>query len=315
VKALNQLTSEAKDPTAEPFDVSIIVCTKNRGEPLREVLACLGRVRVPDGWRIELLMVDNGSSDDTASIISTANLQNLHLRYLFEPGGGKVRAFSTGVEASSGRVLLMTDDDVHVPPNWIEGMCRPILAGEADAVQGGIRIAPHLERPWLKGVLRLWVASVEDPEEPPEGLVGANMACSRVAYEAVGPLDARLGPGAAGFFEDTVLGWRLERAGYRKAFAPEVAVEHHFRPDRLTIAAFMSVARRMAEARVIVERSPAPLTPSPGALSVWAQLPGLAVRSLTQLARWALRREPDAGFMARYYHLVLWRARRKAEAV
>lgn len=312
MNATNQITSDTHAVNEGPFDVSIIVCTKDRGEDLSKMLACLGRARVPDGWRIELLVVDNGSSDDTRDIVSKAELPNLHVRYVWEPRGGKVQAFSAGVEVSCGRALLMTDDDVRVPPNWIEGMCRPILAGEADAVQGGVRIAPHLERPWLKGVLRIWVASVEHSKNPPEGLVGANMSCSREAVDAAGPLDPRLGPGAAGFFEDTVLGWRLERAGYRKAYAPEVAVEHHFRPDRLTTAAFMSTARRMAKARVIVERSPELTLQSASVLSLIAQLPGLALRSLTQLARLAICGQPDAGFMARYYRLVLWRERRKA---
>jgi glycosyltransferase involved in cell wall biosynthesis len=297
------------------FDVSIIICTKDRGEELNEVLECLGRVHVPNGWRVELVMVDNGSSDDTRGLVARARLPNLDVRYVFEPRGGKVQAFSTGVASSSGRVLLMTDDDVHVPPNWIEEMCCPILTGDADVVQGGIRIAPHLERPWLRGILRLWVASVEHPEHPPEGLVGANMACSRKALEDAGTFDERLGPGAAGFFEDTVLGWAFERAGYVKAFVPHVAVEHHFRPDRLTIAAFMSTAHRMARAHVIVERSAHPHAKSPSVLSLIPELPGLAVRSLTQLVRLAIARQPDAGFMARYYRLVLWRERRRAAFV
>src|SRR6185312_3028704 len=256
--------------------------------------------------------VDNGSSDNTREVVENTHVPNLDVRYVSEPRGGKVRAFTAGVAASTGRVLLMTDDDVHVPPNWIEDMCRPILEDEADAVQGGIRIAQHLERPWLRGVLRYWVASVDDPEFPPEGLVGANMACRRSAVDAVGPLDARLGPGAAGFFEDTVLGWSLERAGYRKIFLPAVAVEHHFRPDRLTIEAFMSTARRMAVAQAIVEGGSGVKLRKPALAALLRQTPGLAVRSLTQLARLALGRQPDAGFMSRYYHAVLWRERRNA---
>ena len=303
---------DARPNAKGPVDVSIIVCTKDRGEPLREVLAHLGRARVPAGWRVELLMVDNGSSDNTREVVETTHFANIDVRYVSEPRGGKVRAFAAGLAASSGRALLMTDDDVHVPPNWIEDMCRPILEGDADAVQGGIRIAEHLERPWLRGVLRYWVASVDDPEFPPEGLVGANMACRRAALDAVDALDERLGPGAAGFFEDTVLGWALERAGYRKIFLPAVAVEHHFRPDRLTIKAFMSTARRMAMAQVIVDGASSAKRAKPALGALLRQAPGLAARSVTQLARLALGGQPDAGFMARYYHAVLWRERHKA---
>jgi glycosyltransferase involved in cell wall biosynthesis len=294
-------------------DVSIIVCTKDRAFCLPALLNHLSRARVPEDWRVELLVVDNGSSDETRQVLESAELPHLDLRYVSEPRAGKVRAFTTGVEQSTGRALLMTDDDVHVPPSWIEDMCRPILAGEADAVQGGVRIAPHLERPWLKGVLRHWVASVEDHGYPPEGLVGANMACRREAVEAVLPLDSRLGPGAAGFFEDTVLGWELERQGYRKIFLPKVAVEHHFEANRLTIKAFMSTARRMATAKVIVDETREPTRRGPSWLALTPELPGLAARSVTQLARLPAG-HPDAGFMSRYYRLVLWREQRRAAA-
>jgi glycosyltransferase involved in cell wall biosynthesis len=300
-----------KPPQATPdtgIDVSIIVATKDRCEDLKDMLAHMGSVRVPADWRVELIVVDNASTDKTKTVVTTAELPKLTVRYVYEPRRGKVHALMTALEASTGRALLMTDDDVHVPPNWLEDMCRPILSGEADAVQGSITIAPHLERPWLTGVLRNWVAAVEDPVYAPEGLVGANMACSRAAFEAVGPLDTRLGPGAAGFYEDTVLGWRMEKAGYRKLFLPAVAVEHHFQEDRLTIRAFMAAAQRMATARAIVEEG----TVIPSILSLLPQLPGLAVRSLTQLVRLAIGGQPDAGFMARYYHFTLWRKRREA---
>lgn len=137
------------------------------------------------------------------------------------------------------------------------------------------------------------------------------MACRRTAVDAVGPLDERLGPGAAGFFEDTVLGWSLERAGYRKIFLPAVAVEHNFHADRLTIKAFMSTARRMAVAQAIVEGGAGASARGPSTPELLVQLPGLAARSVTQLARMAVG-HPDAGFMARYYHAVLWGERRKA---
>jgi GT2 family glycosyltransferase len=300
-------------PDAE-IDVSIIVCTKDRSADLKDMLAHLSRARVPNSWRVELVVVDNGSTDDTKAVAMGAELPNLALRYVYEPRRGKAHGLTAGIEASTGRALLMTDDDVHVPANWIEDMCRPLLSGEADAVQGGIRIAKHLERPWLTGVLRYWVAAVEDPAYPPEGLVGANMAVSRTALEAVGPLDTRLGPGAAGFYEDTVLGWRMEKAGYRKLFLPAVAVEHHFQEDRLTIAAFMASARRMATARAIVDEEAEASKRGPSILSLLPQLPGLAARSLTQLARLAFDGQPDAGFMARYYRFVLWRKKREAAA-
>ncbi|HEX5264217.1 MAG TPA: glycosyltransferase family 2 protein [Phenylobacterium sp.] len=304
-----------KSSKTEPGDrasVSIIICTKDRDASLRDTLAHMGRTNVPAGWSVELLVVDNGSSDDTQQVVSRADVPGMTLRYVFEPARGKSRAFNTGVSLSSGQVLLMTDDDVHVPVNWIEDMCRPIVSGIADGVQGGIRPAPHLDPPWLSGILRYWVAVVEDPEQPPEGLVGANMAISRRAFEVAGPCDPRLGPGAAGNFEDTVLGWAMREAGMRIHYAPDVAVEHHFDADRLTIASFMHAAHKMAASRVIVDRDRDPTASRAPLLALFAQLPGLVLRGGSQLVRLAHRREPDARFFARYYRFKLWQESRRA---
>jgi len=294
------------------LDVSIVICTRDRGEDLREVLAHLGRVRAPQEWRVELLMIDNGSTDGTRALVEGMKLANMDLRYVFAPNGGKCAAFNAGVALSSGTVLLLTDDDVHVPPNWIEAMCRPIFSGETEVVQGGIRPAPHLERPWLKGVLRRWVAALEDPAWPPEGLIGANVAISRHAFDVAGPYDVRLGPGAAGFFEDTALGWSLERAGFSKLFLADVAVEHHFRADRLTFKSFMAAARRMAASRVVIDRERDPAALQPSLASLLKELPGLAFRSVTQLGHLAIDGRPDHGFMSHYYRVKLWQERRRA---
>jgi glycosyltransferase involved in cell wall biosynthesis len=296
--------------TEPDFDVSVVICTRDRRDDLKAMLEHMARATVPSGWRAEVLIVDNGSSDDTKSVADQAVLPNVEKRYIFEPRKGKGHAYNAGLAAARGKVFLFTDDDVHVPANWIEEMSRPILDGSADAVQGGVRIAPHLDRPWLKGMLRTWVASVEDPEQRPPGLVGANMAFGRRAVEVAAPFDLRLGPGAAGYFDDTKFGWALERAGLKIHYLPTVAAEHNFDPDRLELSAFMSAARRMAISRAIIDHEMEPAKRPPSFSDLLAQLPGLGVRSLTQLARYALRREPDPGFLFRYYRLKLWQAAR-----
>lgn len=147
---------------------------------------------------------------------------------------------------------------------------------------------------------------MDDPDRKPEGLVGANMACSRDALDTALPFDLRLGPGAAGFFDDTIIGWDIERAGLKILYAPSVRVEHHFDDSRLTVPGFMAIARRMAHSRAIVEHRLNPNLTPPTFISLLAELPGLAARSLTQAMRYVLKGQPDAGFLARYYRVLLW---------
>ena len=290
--------------------VSIIICTRNRAESLRATLVSLSHAAVPTGWTTELLVIDNGSTDQTPAVINEAQLNNLVVRSIHEPCTGQVRARNTGLRLCAGEVILFTDDDVRVPTHWIEGMCKPILNGTADAVQGGVRVAPHLDRPWLTGALRCWVAAVESPDQKPEGLVGANMAFDRRMAELTGGFDPRLGAGASGFYDDTVFGWTLDRAGKRTLYRPEIAVEHHFDPDRLTLGSFIKTARRMAQSRALVMQLINPNRAQPTLFALLTQLPGLAVRCLTQSLAYVRNRQPDAGFVVRYFCWRLWLAER-----
>jgi hypothetical protein len=195
-------------------------------------------------------------------------------------------------------------------------MCEPISNNRADAVQGGIRIASNLDRPWLRGSLRIWVAGVEDQVIAPQGLVGANMAFRRVAAEQVGGFDIRLGPGAAGFFDDTVFGWELQKAGFTIVYLPDIAVEHHFSPDRLELRSYLLTAKKMAASNAIVIAQSlhcyeSPIL-SPSIASVLLQLPGFLARCATQFCWILFDGRPDAGFVVRYYQLCLWLALRKA---
>ena len=290
--------------------VSIIVCTCDRPESLCATLQSIGEAEIPPGWEVELLVIDNGSAGLARSTVLALDFPDVRLRWVAEPRRGKGYAYNTGLAAASGEILLFTDDDVRVPVDWIEKMCAPMVRGEADAVQGGVRPAPHLERPWLTGALRVWLAVVDHPTIPPPGLVGANMAFRREAAELVGGFDPRLGPGAAGFYDDTVFGWALEKAGKVISYRPEIFVEHYFAPDRLRLRSFLLTARKMARSRALVLSGLGEL-PAASIAALLKEVPGLTWRSLTQLLRLLLTQTPDAGFVVRYFRVCLWFATRE----
>ena len=223
--------------------VSIIICTCNRAEPLRLTLAALAGVRVPADLPAEVVVVDNGSTDSTAEVVKTCGLLNMSVRYVSEPRRGKGYAYNRGMAEAHGDIFLFTDDDVRPPAEWIAGMCGPILAGEAIAVQGGVRIPNALLRPWMEPLHRAWMASTEglDPADPP-ALVGANMAFSRGVLQTVPAFDTELGPGALGFCDETLFSLQLKKSGGKITAAYGVEVEHHFDADRLTRTNFLKRA-------------------------------------------------------------------------
>ncbi len=227
-----------------------MIVTKDRAASLRETLAALGRVRVPEGLAAELILVDNGSTDATADVLRDAGeLTGLPTRPRFDGGRGKTQAVNRAMASARGDIFLFTDDDVRPPAEWIGGMCRPIADGEADAVAGGIRAAGHLARPWLTPVHLNWLActDADAPAGHVPALVGANMAFHRRVLEKVPQFDPEIGAGARGNGEDTIFSMQLEEAGYRRTFRPHVSVEHHFDAGRLTRRAFERQADKRGE--------------------------------------------------------------------
>src|SRR5258708_3514138 len=127
---------------------SIIICTCNRAESLKETLASMTSLAVPADLSVELVVVDNGSTDHTKNVVAHCAIPDISVRYVLESRRGQCFARNRGISETTGEVIIFTDDDVRPAHNWIEGMCRPILTGLADAVAGGVHIAPHLQRPW-----------------------------------------------------------------------------------------------------------------------------------------------------------------------
>ncbi len=217
-------------------DVSIIICTANRAAHLRETLASLAEVCVPGHLGVELLVVDNGS-DTTPEVVQSCALPDIPARCIAEPRRGKGFAYNASLAHAQGDILLYTDDDVRPPPDWIASLCAPILAGEAQAVQGGIRLAPHLEREWMEARHRSYFAdTLTWHTVEPRRLIGANMAFSREVLGKVPAFDVELGPGALGFWEDSLFAEQLAAAGYAVASNLAAYVEHHFEAARLSHA-------------------------------------------------------------------------------
>ncbi len=233
--------------------VSIILCTCNRANDLQQTLAAIAQLHVPKQMPTELLVVDNASTDATAEVVASCHLPNMSVRYIHEPRQGKGYAYNAGMAAAQGEVFLFTDDDVRPPKNWIEGMCGPILRDEAEAMAGGVRLATHLERPWMKTLHRNWLASTEGLDaDKPNRMVGANMAFSRKVLTKVPQFNVELGPGAMGFGDETLFTWELFDAGYRLRAALETVVVHHCDASRLSRAGFITTAEKFGRVSAYV---------------------------------------------------------------
>src|SRR3954466_10143738 len=98
--------------------VSVAICTWNRAENLDQTLAGLRGLHVPADVEWELLVVNNNSTDATEEVIARHTAQ-LPLRRLFERKQGLSNARNCAAAAARGDLLLWTDDDVLVDPDWL----------------------------------------------------------------------------------------------------------------------------------------------------------------------------------------------------
>jgi len=229
--------------------VSVILCSYNRAGHLEKTLQSLRRVTVPEDWEVELLLVDNASTDDTPEVMRAFDHPRMSVRILREERQGTSYARNLAVREARGQVLLFTDDDLRFPPNWIEGMAAPILRNEGDAVVGGVELADELQADWMTERHRSMLASTEriDPDDP-KVIAGANMAISEAVFERIPGFDPELGPGRIGLGGDTLFVLQMREAGFRIETAFDTAVEHYPDAFRLEWDAWDDAARKSGRA-------------------------------------------------------------------
>jgi glycosyltransferase involved in cell wall biosynthesis len=240
--------------TKAPILISVIICTRDRVGQLVQTLDAIERsyCRERDAYDAELIVVDNASADETAKVVKEFRSPQLNVRYIYEPRGGKSNCLNRALVEAKGDIILLTDDDVRPQQGWIPTMCTPIWERRADAVAGGIRIAPHLHRDWMGNVHRLFLASTDWMEEGTEILMGANCAFSRKVLDKVRGFDPELGPGALGYCEDVLFSAQLVKAGYRITPVYECPVTHHFDPSKLSRRSFVHRAEAEGRSRAYI---------------------------------------------------------------
>lgn len=226
------------------MDCSVIICTRERAPMLKKTLEAFTRVIVPQELRVEMIVVDNGSMDDTAETVRRARHPQMEILLVYEFCPGKSRALNAAMAIAKADVLLFTDDDVEPAADWIEKMARPLLERRCEAVAGRILLGEELQRPWLTPMHELWLAVESEPKGESPILIGASMGLHRSVFDRISPFDVELGPGATGFGEETLLWRQIQEAGLRILPVADTFVIHHPEPSRLLRASWLAAAAR-----------------------------------------------------------------------
>jgi glycosyltransferase involved in cell wall biosynthesis len=221
--------------------ISVCVCTHNRAKHLRETLDSLLAV-LPSEDDIEILVVDNASTDDTPDVVGAAAVRDRRIRHLFEPYPGVARARNTALRLARGSIIVCIDDDVRPQGGWLEALTKPIKAGTADAVAGRIVLAADVTQPWMTKFFRVRLAESLSNRDQHAPLISANMALSAEVARAV-RFDEELGPGQLGMSDDVLFDYHVQAAQFRVVPADDAVVFHALGAERLERGAMLALAR------------------------------------------------------------------------
>jgi GT2 family glycosyltransferase len=198
--------------------VSVIVCTYNGGRTLAQCLRSLENLDYPD---YEIIVVDDGSTDDTGTILQ----QFPKVRAIHQANRGLSMARNVGLNAATGSIVAYTDSDCFADADWLTHLVYQLERSGADAV-GGPNLTP--EDGWLAACVAAAPGQpthVLESDQVAEHIPGCNMAFRRkclLAINGFDPLYRKAG-------DDVDVCWRLQQAGGWITFAPAAFVWHHRR--------------------------------------------------------------------------------------
>jgi len=222
---------------------SILIATYHRAALLGDTLASLARLQPGAPW--EVIVIDNNSPDNTRDIVERAIPGfPVPLRYAFEREQGRSAALNCGFRLAQGDIIVTTDDDVRVEPDWLNRIEAGLASQQCDYVGG--RVFPlwgGTPPRWLPQTnSRLWavIALLDYGTEPialgRRAALGVNMAMRREAIDRVGGFDPKIGRKAGTLLGQEVREWclRAKAAGMVGYYIPDVVVQHLIPADRLT---------------------------------------------------------------------------------
>lgn len=136
--------------------ISVVLPSYNEGENLPEVVKELCEELESSGWQFELVVVDDGSVDDTRQVLTSMQLENHHVRAVrLRRNFGKSIALRAGFEFATGQVIVLMDADGQDDPAEIPKLLRA-LEGGLDLVTG--RRAMRQDRVVKRATSRLFNA-------------------------------------------------------------------------------------------------------------------------------------------------------------
>jgi glycosyltransferase involved in cell wall biosynthesis len=193
--------------------ITVVIPAYNATATLPACLSALQRQSQPAD---EIIVVDDGSRDDTAGVV--LRLDAVLARQAHQ---GPAAARNLGIQAARGEIVLFTDADCEPAPDWVEQMVKPLADSAVSGVKGVYRTR---QRETVARLVQCEFSERYDllDRSPSIDFVDTHAAAFRTsALRQVGGFD----PGLTGN-EDVDLSYRLAQAGYLLVFNRQAVVYH-----------------------------------------------------------------------------------------
>jgi glycosyltransferase involved in cell wall biosynthesis len=222
---------------------------------------------------VEILIVDNGSTDGTRDLVAARQFQNDRIRYVVEPKPGIAHARNRALKEARGEYLAFIDDDAWADPNWLESLLAPIqsVSPKPECVVGPVSLTWEGKRPdWFPErfeslLCRYQMGDVPHFLDADGYLLTTNSLFHRETLLKLGGMRTDLGHRRKALIggEDNDIFNRLLASGHRVYYQPSARVNHPVPKERQT--------RRYLLRRLFWDGASQPLIEGRGPLSIWAE--------------------------------------------
>lgn len=232
---------------------SIIIPTFNRSVTLKKTLESITEMNV-DFNIIEIVVVDNGSTDNTKEVCSSFAKQHssINFKYLYDAEPGLMTGRHLGAQQAKGDFLSFIDDDVELSPNWSKGVIEKFTTNQEISMQTGPNLPKYETYPpyWLDyfwnstpyggrqcGSLSLLDLSNAEIEIDAIYVWGLNFSIRKSVYTELSGFHPDTMPKKIQFLQgdgETGLSIKFKEKKYKAIYNPELLVYHYIPTFRMT---------------------------------------------------------------------------------
>ncbi|MDQ3317697.1 MAG: glycosyltransferase family 2 protein [Actinomycetota bacterium] len=226
-----------REPHLPKPSVSIVIPTYNAARYVESCLRALDET-LPRGYDVEIIVVDDASSDETADVVSRWAARGGRVRGVRnEANAGFIGSCNAGAEEARGDLLVFLNNDTLPLSGWLPPLVRTLVEQPGAGAVGGKLLYPDGRLQEAGGVIfsdgsgANFGKSTGDPEAPLQNFFrevdycsGALLATRRELFLDLGGFDGRFQPM---YYEDTDYCFQVRDAGLKVYYQPESAIVHY----------------------------------------------------------------------------------------